>query len=276
MDVTVAALGFNSRFFDELVARVEAGDRPEDNVPKELVFAAAERAAIASAIRAVEVPKLVRRQLEFFSSHFEFVQHGGRRFEYRTKDTVATAGGSVAEVIDSNTGADLEADLGAQTVTSISVRALQTLVLYAKAMAWFRGEGAVSVADVSAVLPFVLRGKVLPNSTHPRFDGGIDRELASDSIAWLGDLFEQSNRQFASLGLANGDVVGDQLELLAKGLDGLKKVDVSRRITAVETAISSLSKSRKLYGRHFDDLLALKYLHQRYSNYLRWLESSGK
>lgn len=276
MDVTVAALGFNSRFFDELVARVEAGDRPEDNVPSELVFAGAERAQIAAQIRATEVPALVRRQLEFFSSHFEFVQHGGRRFEYRTKDTVATAGGSVAEVIDSNTGADLEADLGAQTITSISVRALQTLVLYAKAMAWFRGEKAVSVADVSAVLPFVLRGKVLPNTAHPRFDGGIDRELASDSIAWLADLFEQSNRQFASLGLANGDVVGDQLALLAKGLDGLKKVDVSRRITAIETAISSLSKSRKLYGRHYDDLLALKYLHQRYSNYARWLDSSGR
>ena len=161
-------------------------------------------------------------------------------------------------------------------MTSISVRALQTLILYAKAMAWFRGESAVSIADVSAVLPFVLRGKVLPNAAHPRFDGGIDRELASDSIAWLGDLFEQSNRQFASLGLANGDVVGDQLALLAKGLDGLKKVDVSRRITTVESAISSIGNSRKLYGRHYDDLLALKYLHQRYSNYLRWLEASGK
>ena len=276
MDVTVAALGFNSRFFDELIARVEAGDRPEDHVPPELVFAGQERAAIAAAVRAVAVPTIVRRQLEFFSSHFEFVQHGGRRFEYRTKDTVMTAGESVSDVIDSNTGADLEADLGAQTVSSISVRALQTLVLYAKAMAWFRGEATVSTADVSAVLPFVLRGKLLPNPSHPRFDGGVDRELATDSISWIADLFEKSNRQFASLGLANGDVVGDQLALLAKGLDGLKKVDVSRRITTVESAISSIGNSRKLYGRHYDDLLALKYLHQRYSNYLRWLEASGK
>ena len=30
MDVTVAAQGFNNRFFDELVARVEAGEQPED------------------------------------------------------------------------------------------------------------------------------------------------------------------------------------------------------------------------------------------------------
>lgn len=276
MDVTVAALGFNSRFFDELVARVEAGDRPEDNVPPELSFAGADRSAMAAAIRAVVVPATVRRQLEFFSSHFEFVQHGGRQFEYRTKDTVATAGGSVSEVIDSNSGADLEADLGAQTVTSISVRALQTLVLYAKAMAWFRGEDAVTIADVAAVLPFVLRGKLLPNPTHPRFEGGIDRELASDSIAWIADLFAQSVRQFNALGLANGDVVTDQLALLAKGLDGLSAIDVSRRITVVESTISAVGKTGKLYGRHYDDLLALKYLHQRYSNYLRWLESVGR
>ncbi len=275
MDVTVAALGFNSRFFDELVARVEAGDRPEDNVPEELVFAGEDRRAMRQAIRAVAVPHLVRRQLEFFSSHFEFVQHGGRRFEYRTKDTVMTSGGSVPEVIDSNTGADLEADIGAQTTSSISVRALQTLILYAKAMAWFRGETEVTTQDVAAMLPFVLRGKILPNPNHPRFEG-IDRELASDSIAWLGDMFEQSNRLFASLGLGDGDVVGDQLTLLSQGLDGLSALDVSRRITVVESTISAMSRSGKLYGRHYDDLLALKYLHQRYSNYLRWLEAGGR
>jgi MoxR-like ATPase len=276
MDVTVAALGFNSRFFDELVARVEAGDRPEDNVPTELVFSLEDRAAIAAAVRAVEVPALVRRQLEFFSSHFEFVQHGGRRFEYRTKDTVSTAGASVSAVIDSNTGADLEADLGSQTISSISVRALQTLVLYAKAMAWFRGETAVGIADVAAVLPFVLRGKVLAHPTHPRFEGEIDRELATDSVAWLSDLFHQSVRQFIALGLATGDTVSEQLALFNAGLDGVSRVDVSRRITVIESTISGIGAAGKLYGRHYDDLLALKYLHQRYSNYLRWLESEGR
>ena len=120
------------------------------------------------------------------------------------------------------------------------------------------------------------RSAPLPNPSHPRFDGGADRELASDSIAWLSDLFEQSVRQFAALGLANGDVVGDQLALLAKGLDGISKVDVSRRITTVESAITAIGRTGKLYGRHYDDLLALKYLHQRYSNYLRWLDTAGR
>ena len=64
--------------------------------------------------------------------------------------------------------------------------------------------------------------------------------------------------------------MGDQ------GLDGLSSLDVSRRITVIESTISSMSKAGKLYGRHYDDLLALKYLHQRYSNYLRWLEAGGR
>ena len=273
VDVTVAALGFNSRFFDELITRVEAGEKPEEHVPTELVFAPAEQQALAAAIRAVPVPHMVRRQLEFFASQFEFVQHGGRRFEYRTKDTVMTGGGHVGEAIDSNTGADLQVDIGAQTTNSLSARALQSLITYAKAMAYFRGVAAVGLDDVAAVLPFSLRGKLLPNELHPRFETGADRELATDQVSWLADLFEQSCRQFASLGLAKTDPVGDLLSTFAQGLDGLSQVEASRRLTAIESQIQVISRQRKLYGRHFDDLIALKYLHQRYSNYLQWLES---
>jgi len=275
MDVTVAALGFNSRFFDELVARVEAGEKPEDNVPEELVFESDERRSMAAAIRAVPFPVDVRRQLEFFSSHFEFVQHGGRSFEYRTKDTVSTAGASVGDVIDGNSGADLEADLGAQTLTGISVRALQTLISFSKAMAYFRGNDHVTINDVSAVLPFVLRGKLLPHPGHPRFEGA-DSELSTDSIAWLRDLFTESVRQFTALGLDHDDTVGSLLAELATGLDGVTGIDVARRITIVESTITKLSRTGKLYGRHYDDLVALKYLHQRYSNYQRWLESTQR
>lgn len=275
MDVTVPAAGFNSRFFDELVARVEAGEKPEEHVPDELVFTGDERRRMRDEIRAVPMPQPVRRRLEFFFSHFEFVQHGGRRFEYRTKDTVTTAGGRVGEVIDQNSGADLEVDLGAQTVNGLSVRALQTLIVYAKAIAWFRGRDEVGLEDVAAVLPFALRGKLLPNLQHSRFDHGAERELASDVSSWLGDLFAVSCRQFDSLGLAGADPVGEMLAQLGEGLDGLGALEASRRITAVEAQIRRIAGVGKLYGRDFDDLTALKYLHQRYTAYLRWAERAG-
>ena len=276
MDVTIAALGFNSRFLDELVSRVEAGDRPEDNLPSQLVFSAVERRGIAAEIRALPIPETVRRRLSFFASHFEFAQHGGRIFEYRTKDTVATAGADVGEVIDRNSGADLEVDLGAQTTAGISVRALLVLIHYAKAMAWFRGEAEVTEADVAAVLPFVLRGKVLPNRSHPLFDGDLDRELALDSVAWLGGLWAESTRQYQSLGFEQQDVVRDLLQQAATGLDGVTAVETARRITAVEAMIARIAGTGKLYGRSYDDLLALKYLHQRYSNYRRWLDTATR
>jgi len=272
MDVTVPAAGFNSRFLDELITRVEAGEKPEEHVPAELVFAPDEQTAMRAAIRAVPVPAPVRRRLEFFLSHFEFVQGGGRRFEYRTKDTVTTAGGKVAETIEANSGADLMADLGAQTLNGLSVRALQTLIVYAKAVAWFRGRDEVSLADVAAMVPFVLRGKLLPNPTHPRFDVGVERELSTDLMSWLSDLFAESCRQYDALGRGRQDPVGELLAQLDAGLDGVSAVEASRRLTAVEARLRAASTSGKLYGRDFDDLTALKYLHQRYTAYLRWVE----
>ncbi|RKR73825.1 AAA family ATPase [Frondihabitans australicus] len=272
MDVTVAAMGFNSRFFDELVTRIEAGEKPEEHVPAELILTPDEQRDLEAAIRAVPVPPIVRRHIEFFASHFEFVQHGGRRFEYRTKDTVSTSGGQVGEVIDSNSGADLQVDLGAQTLNSLSVRSLQTLITYAKAIAFFRGQPAVGLDDVAAVLPFALRGKLLPNPTHPRFDQGDDVELAHDQVSWLADLFAQSRQLFGHLLLEKRDPVGDLLAQLGQGLDGVSSVEASRRITSIESQIAAVAKQGKLYGRHYDDLLTLKYLHQRYTNYLLWLD----
>ena len=274
MDVTVAALGFNSRFLDELIARVEANERPEEHLPAELLLSDQDRRDIAAAILAVPVPDPVRRRIEFFVSHFEFVQHGGRRFEYRTKDTAATAAADIGEVVERNSGADLEIDPGAQTTTSISVRAILVLINYAKAIAWFRGQPEVGVDDVGAVLPFVLRGKLLPNPRHPRFDGDADRELGLDSVSWLADLWAESNRQFVGLGRDSDDPVGALLAEFDAGIDGLDRVQVAGRITAVEAEINRIAGTGKLYGRDYDDLLALKYLHQRYGNYRRWLDAA--
>jgi MoxR-like ATPase len=274
MDVTVQAAGFNSHFFDELVARVEAGEKPEEHVPAELIFTTHERESIRAAVRAMPMPSAVRRRLEFFASHFEFVQQGGGRFEYRTKDVVATAGGDIAGIIDRNSGADLESDLGAQTVNGLSVRSLQTLVMFSKAMAWFRGADEVSVADVAAMVPFVLRGKLLPNLSHPRFMEGADAELATDASSWISALFAASVEQFRRLDLDHDDPVDALLRQFNEGLDGLDAVEVGGRITTIETRIGEIADTKKLYGRHYDDLITLKYLHQRYTAYLRWAETT--
>jgi hypothetical protein len=50
---------------------------------------------------------------------------------------------------------------------------------------------------------------------------------------------------------------------------------VRGRLVAVERTLKKLAAGRKMYGHLFDDVLQLKYLHQRYSNYLRWLRWKG-
>ena len=57
-----------------------------------------------------------------------------------------------------------------------------------------------------------------------------------------------------------------------KGLEGLTEAEVRQRLVKIERLIQEWSKGRKLYGHIYDDLLRLKYLHQRYTNYMRWLQ----
>jgi hypothetical protein len=61
------------------------------------------------------------------------------------------------------------------------------------------------------------------------------------------------------------------MEEFEKGLAGLSEAEVRKRLGAIERILGEWSRSRKLYGHLYDDLLTLKYLHQRYTNYLRWL-----
>ena len=89
-----------------------------------------------------------------------------------------------------DTGRDLRSDIGAQTLNGLSVRALQSLVLYAKAMAYFRGQGEVGLDDLRAVLPFVLHDKVHPDLSSPSFEDPDREPLRIDRVSWLRDLFD--------------------------------------------------------------------------------------
>ena len=61
--------------------------------------------------------------------------------------------------------------------------------------------------------------------------------------------------------------------LFRSGLDGLAEGEVRKRLTRIERHITELAQARKLYGHLYEDLLKLKYLHQRYTNYLRRLQT---
>jgi hypothetical protein len=57
-----------------------------------------------------------------------------------------------------------------------------------------------------------------------------------------------------------------------RGLEGVTEAQVRAELVKIERLLATWSKGRKLCGHIYDDLLKRKYLHQRYTNYLRWLK----
>src|SRR5439155_1834377 len=60
IDVVVKALAFNSRFLNELLARIEAGVTPQEIVPRQIIFTEAETDRMNREIMAVSLPGELR------------------------------------------------------------------------------------------------------------------------------------------------------------------------------------------------------------------------
>ncbi len=272
IDVVVKALHFNTRFLGELVVRIEEGIRPEELVPDQIIFTPEEIERMGREIRRVELPQGLRRRLEFFASHFEFFEPGARQLEYMTKDTVKLADLDFHTLDSKQSGKDAVSDLGSQTRNGLSVRAMMTSIIFVKAMAYFRGAHVVSFEDMRQMLPFVLHDKLVQNPDSPFFEQANNAALRSDRVSWIRSLFDQSCREYERLDLDRDDPVG-QMELeFSTGLEGVAEAEVRRRMVAIERTLDRFSKGRKFYGHMYDDILKLKYLHQRYTNYLSWLK----
>lgn len=273
IDVVVEALAFNSRFLGDLLARIEENIRPEQVVPKQIVFTEAEIDRMQDEIRAVVVPAEVRRRLEFFAGQFEYCEVAAEQFEYKTKDTARLSGVEWHTVIGRDTGRDRLRDLGCQSKNGLSVRALMTLLLYTKAIAYFRGNPEVELEDVRQTLPFVLHTKLVPDLEAPFFDAPENGMYRTDRIGWLRKVFDLSCAEYDRLDLDRQDPVAELAAQLKHGLDGVSESETRSRLTRIERLIADLAKGGKVYGPMYDDLLQLKYLHQRYTNYLRWLKT---
>jgi len=273
IDVIVQALSFNPRFLGELLLRIEENVKPEEVVPPEIVFTPAEIDQMVRDIRGVAVPEPVRRRIEFFASQFELFESAGEQFEYMTKDTARLSGVDWAQAVAADQGRDRLKDLGCQTVNGLSVRNLMTLLKFAKALAWFRGSGEVELEDVRQILPFVLNDKLHQDPDAPYFALPENAAYRADRLSWLRELFDGSNAEYDRLDLDRNDPVGDLSAEFELGLHGLEPREVRSRLTRIERLVAELGKGRKLYGPLYDDLLKLKYLHQRYTNYLLWLQS---
>jgi MoxR-like ATPase len=275
IDVVVKALHFNTRFLGELLERIEGDIKPESMVPSQILFTNEEIETAHKQILAVQLPSPLRRRIEFFAANFEYSEVAAEQMEYKTKDTVKLSGVEWHTLTASETGRDKSKDLGSQTKNGLSVRALMTSLVFAKAMAWFRGNTEVTFEDVRQILPFVLHDKLVQDEDCPWFEQSGNAIYRIDKIGWIRKLFDLSCQEYERLNLDRDDPVSALSEEFKRGLEGLGEREVRARLVRIERVLADWSKGRKVYGHLFDDVLVLKYMHQRYTNYLKWLQWRG-
>ena len=271
IDVVVKAPHFLPRFLGNLLGRIESGVVPEASVPASIIFTEAELASMNKSVLAVSFPDLLRRRMEFFASQFELCEGAAHQFEYKTKDTLKLSGIDLHLVASAESGKDRVKDLGAQTRNGLSVRSLMTSLVFIKAMAWVRGAEEVGLEDIRQVLPFVLHDKLKPDLDAEFFSIPGNEVFRVDRIGWIRRLFDLACAEYDRLNLDRDDSVGELQALFEQGREGVTEKQGKKELMKIEKLLKKWSAGRKLYGHMFDDILKLKYLHQRYTNYLKWL-----
>ncbi|PWT90741.1 MAG: ATPase [Acidobacteria bacterium] len=273
IDVVVQALAFNPHFLKDLLTRIEENIRPEEVVPRQIIFSEAEVTQLQNDIRAVSVSPEVLSRIEFFCSQFEFCEVAADQFEYKTKDTARLASIEWHALTAQDTGRDRLKDLGCQTKNGLSVRTLMTLLNYTKAIAYFRGSLEIELEDVRQIVPFVLHDKLIADPDAPFFAAPGNGAYRTDRVSWIRKLFDLACAEYDRLNLDRENPVAELSAEFSKGLEGLSAADARARLIKIERLIPEMMKGRKLYGNLYDDLLKLKYLHQRYTNYLKWVKT---
>jgi MoxR-like ATPase len=272
IDIVIRALHFNTRFIEDLQKGIELNYKPESMMPEEIIFSEEEMDTINSQIRSVVMPVALRKRLEFFCRQFEFFESGSNKIEYMTKDTAKLSGLDFKTLFRQETGKDHVKDLGSQTINGLSVRKIMTLIMYSKSLAYFRGNQQVELEDIRQILPFILHDTLVPHLESPFFDQPGNESYRVDRIVWLRKLFDLSCEEYVSQNLDQEDPMDSFDEHFKKGLENVPLKEVDKRLLEIEKQLHKWSQEKKLYGYRHDDILKLKYLHQRYTNYRRWLQ----
>jgi MoxR-like ATPase len=275
IDVIVRAVPFNSGFLSALLSRLESDRSPEELMPSEIVFTAAELETIYKEILTVTVPQPVMDRLAYFLGQLDFCRMASPQFEFKNKDTLKLSGQSVANVCTEQCPLDKKVHLCTQTENGVSVRTYQTALHFAKALAYFRGHAAVDLDDLRQIVPWVLHEKLVPNGRSAFFEGKGKAALLQDRVAWIRNLLDMALDSYGKHEPLRKKV-RVQRELLDKGLSGVDLKTVEKRIASVTALMKDLTTKAELGGAVYEDLIHLKSMYSRYQNYAQWLKSNSK
>lgn len=274
IDVVVRAVPFHSGYIHALLERIEADSAPQDAIPQDIIFSSSELDAIYDAILKVVIPAEELDKLAYFLGQLDFCRKASPHFEYKNKDTLKLVGRSVASVCNENCPLDKKVHLCTQTENGVSARTYQTCIHFAKALAYFRGHRSVELEDFRQIVPWVLHEKLVPNARSPYFQVADNADLLLDRVAWIRTMFDTAMDQYPSHTKDRAAVRKHQTTLDA-GLAGVTLKTAEKRLARISTALRRLVSKKELSGPTYENIIQLKALYSRYSNYIQWLKGEG-
>jgi MoxR-like ATPase len=264
IDAVVRCTPFHSRFLGELADRVAGSRAVGDYVPADIVFSPDELDRVEAEIRAIHAPEGVLDLLGFFAGQLDFCQRASDRLELRTKDTLHLAGRKVAHVCTEDCPLDKQVHLCTQTENGVSARAYQAIILYAKALAYFRGESSLGVEDVRQVLPWTLHEKLKVNPQSAFFQKAEAQVLLVDRISWIRQLFDRAVAQHGAFAQVRAPIAAMRRELEV-GAAGMSAGELRAKAGEARQLLERVLSTNEASGPLHDDLVLLKRIHARFT-----------
>ena len=190
----------------------------------------------------------MRRRLEFFAAQFDFCDLAAQEIEYKSKDTIRLAGQDAVAGVRQRLRPGQGEGLCSQTENGLSVRALMTLLGFAKALTWFRGRPEVSLADVRQVVPWILHEKLAQNPTSPFFDQTGNGVYRLDRVGWIRKAFDLACEEFVRAGPGPRRPGDGNRRRFRPRPGGRAEAEVRKQLNAIETHLDKLARTTKLYA----------------------------
>ena len=274
IDLVVRCTPFHPRFLDTLAERVAGGVSPEEFVPAELICTPEELDEADRVVRTVSIPPPVRELLGFLLGQLDFCLRASDRLELRTKDTLHLAGRRVGQVCTEDCPLDKTTNLCTQTENGVSSRAVQALLHFAQALAWFRERESVGADDIRAMLPWVLHDKLRINPQSAFFQKPENQVYLADRVSWMQQLFDRAVDQDAAYSKKRSSIRELQQEC-AGGFGAMTTVDLRRLLERIRERLEQVLRDNELNGVVHNDLVLLKDVYVRGHEELTGREQPG-
>jgi MoxR-like ATPase len=266
IDLVVRSTPFHPDFLDHLARRLAADSAPEDLVPADLLCTPEELDEADCEVRAVVIPAQVRDVLGFLLGQLDFCRRASDRLEYRNKDTLHLSGRHVRHVCNEDCPLDRQSNLCSQTENGVSARAVQALLHYAQALAYFRGQDAITLDDLRALLPWVLHDRLQVNPQSAFFQKTDNQVYLLDRVSWIRQLFDRAVSQHAAHALLRRPTL--ELQQLCSDCQAAPTPQLLHRLDLIEKRLGDLLQGNEVNAAVHTDLVLLQDLYVRCRNEL--------